>query len=140
MRVRFAIYVILLGIWASIVGCDGLWLDTYWSSENYRLIAVDARGQMALIDMRGGSGDVVGPTVFSIGADERYIVVAQHPGDAFGRFDRSITHYFIVERTAGTSPTDPKKDIRGPLSKEEFERLSASLSLPKFSKTFGDLK
>jgi len=65
------------------VGCDGLWLDTYWRSEKYVLIAVDARGQMSLsVDIGNGmSVGLVGPTVFSIGADDTHIVVKQHEFD-----------------------------------------------------------
>ena len=142
MNARSTLYSLLaIGIITFVAGCDEYTLDTEWRSGNYRLIAIDARGQMCLIDMRGGSDDLVRPTVFSIGTDERYIVVAQHPAtNAFGDFDRSITHYFIVQRTTGTSPTDSKKDVRGPMSREEFEILSTNLSLPKFSKTFNDLK
>jgi hypothetical protein len=124
-------------------GCDGLSLDTYWRSERYVLVAVDARGQMNLA-FDGGDGTavgLVGPTVFSIGAEDKYIVVKQHPSkDAFGAFDRTITHYFLVERTSSSSLADRQKGVRGPLSSEEFEKLSVSLSLPKFTKTFDDLK
>ena len=42
-----------------LVGCNGLWLDTYWRSEKYVLLAVDARGQMNLaFDL--GNGTAVG--------------------------------------------------------------------------------
>src|SRR5436309_16037565 len=91
---------------ALVAGCDGLWLDTYWRSEKYVLIAVDARGQMSLsVDIANGmSVGLVGPTVFSIGADDTHIVVQQHPSnDRSGKsVDRTTTHYFVVTRT--TSP------------------------------------
>lgn len=129
---------------ALLIGCNGLWLDTYWRSERYVLLAVDARGQMSLsFDLGNGTAaGLVGPTVFSIGADEKHIVVKQHPSkDPFGQsFDRSITHYFIVARTPSPALAERQKGVRGPLSKEEFERLAATLSLPKFSKTFDDLQ
>ena len=52
-----------------VAGCDGLWLDTYWRSERYVLLAVDARGQMSLsFDLGNGTAvGLVGPTVFSVG-------------------------------------------------------------------------
>src|SRR5437867_11028065 len=86
---------------ALVAGCDGLWLDTYWRSEKYVLLAVDARGQMNLaFDLGNGTAvGLVGPTVFSVGADDKHIVVKQHPKrDLFGAFDRSTTHYFVVAR------------------------------------------
>ena len=123
--------------------CNKLSLDTYWRSEKYVLIAIDARGQMELdFDNGDGTGTgIIGPTVFSIGADEKYIVVMQHPSkDAFGSFDRTVTNYFVVKRTTSTSSTERQKGVQGPLSKNEFEKLTVTLSLPKFSKTFDDLK
>ena len=133
MRTRPAIPTVLLAAAVFIVGCNEYALDTEWRSGNYRLIAIDTRGQMNLIDTSDKSWEGIGPTVFSIGADERFIVVAQHPStNAFGEFDRSVTRYFIVERT--------KRGIQGPLSREEFDKLAASQSLPKFTKTFDDLK
>jgi len=141
MTTRFTIGSFLVGVLVFIVGCNEYALDTEWRSGNYRLIAIDTRGQMSLIDTSDKVWEGVGPTVFSIGADDKFIVLAQHPStNAFGEFNRSVTHYFIVDRTRGSSPADREKKLRGPLSKEEFDRLSTTLSLPKFSKTFNDLK
>jgi hypothetical protein len=133
MTTRLAVPTVLFGFLAFVVGCNEYALDTEWRSGNYRLIAIDTRGQMSLIDTSDKSWEGIGPTVFSIGADDRFIVVAQHPStNAFGEFDRSVTRYFIVERT--------KRGIQGPLGREEFDKLAASQSLPKLTKTFDDLK
>jgi hypothetical protein len=63
-----------------------------------------------------------------------------HPAtNESGDFDRRITNYFVVTRL----PFDPKeqeKGVKGPLTKAQFDRLSASLHLPAFTKTFDDLK
>lgn len=135
MTRRLTIPIVLVIALVFIVGCNECALDTEWHSANYRLIAIDARGQMSLVDTSDKSWEGIGPTVFSIGADDKFIVVAQHPStNAFGELDRSVTRYFIVERA------DRKKGVRGLLSKEEFDRLATSLSLPKFGKTFDDLK
>jgi hypothetical protein len=128
---------LLLGALAALVGCDMFSADTSWHSGNYRLIAVDTRGQMylAVDEPQGSPTSVVGPTVFSIGADDGHIVVKQHPSkDAFGAFDRSVTNYFVVDLAGG------QRTVHGPLSLEEFNKLSASESLPAFTKTFDDLK
>src|ERR1041384_2335642 len=142
---RLAIHSFLATIaLALFAGCgNGLSLDQYWRSERYVLLAIDARGQMNLsFDEGDGTAlGLVGPTVFSIGADDKYIVVKQHPSkDTFGAFDRSITNYFVVERTTSPSFADRQKGIRGPLTKEEVEKLAASLPLPRFTKTFSDLE
>jgi hypothetical protein len=125
-------------------GCDKLWPDIYWRSERYVLLAIDAKSQMSLyFDLNNGSAiGLVEPTVFSIGADQRYIVVKQHPSkDQFtGSIDRSITNYFVIERNLGPSFSEREKGVRGPLKKGEFDRLATSLSLPPFTKTFRDLQ
>ena len=126
-----------------LAGCNGLSLDIYWRSEKYVLVAVDTPGQMNLaFDMgKGVSIGLVGPTVFGVGADDRYIVAKQHPAtNAFGAFDRATTHYFVVERTTSPSLSERRKRVQGPMSLAEFERLAGTLSLPKFSKTIEDLE
>ncbi len=133
MTTRLVIPAVFLAASVFIVGCNDYALDTEWRSGNFRLIAIDTRGQMSLIDTSDKSWEGIGPTVFSIGADDRFFVVAQHPStNAFGEFDRSVTRHFIVERT--------KRGIQGPLGRDEFDKLAASQSLPKFTKTFDDLK
>jgi hypothetical protein len=125
-------------------GCDGLWLDTYWRSEKYVLVAVDARDQMNLaFDLGNGTAvALVGPTVFSLGADDKHIVVKQHPRrDSSGSsLDRSTIHYFVVARTTSGKISERERGVRGPLTEKEFEALAAALSLPAFSKTFADLE
>jgi hypothetical protein len=82
----------------------------------------------------------VAPTVFALGADDHYIVVKQHPStDHFGHFDQTVTHYFIVTRIPGTAE-EKEKGIRGPLSKDEFDRVAVSNSLSQFTKIFRDLE
>jgi hypothetical protein len=141
MRARSLFQSFLVAALGLILGCDKYALDTAWRSEDYRLVWIDAPAETSLVCKAsdGTSLHLVGPTVFSIGADQKYIVAAQHPAVGFG-FDRSVTRYFIVERIQRSGYADREKGVRGPLSKEEFERLTTTLSLPKFSKTFDDLK
>ena len=141
--------MITLGFFSLIIvaflsSCDRLWLDKYWRSERYVLLAIDAKSQMALsFDLKNGTAlGLVGPTVFSIGADDKFIVVKQHPAtDQFATsFDRSVTNYFVVERSQSSEFKERQKRVRGPMKKEVFERLAVSLSLPPFTKTFDDLE
>jgi len=141
MRTQFLVLLIITAVGA-LAGCDVFSPDTYWSSGDYELIAIDVKGQMTLaVDLHNGhSIDIVGPTVFALGADAHYIVVKQHPAqDAFGKFDRGVTNYFVVTRLPG-SDEDRRKGVRGPMSKNEFDRLAASIHLPPFNKTFADLE
>ena len=137
--------MVISGLVAALVaGCNGLWLDTYWRSEKYVLIAVDARGQMELsFDLGNGTAvGLVGPTVFSVGADDKHIVVKQHPSrDPFGSLlDRSTTYYFVVARTTSPEIAERQRGVRGPLTEKEFAALTTALSLPQFNKTFADLE
>jgi hypothetical protein len=134
--------LILVSAASAVASCDALSPDTYWRSGDYELTAIDAKGQMMLaVDLHnGGSIGIVGPTVFSLGADEHFIVVKQHPAkDNFGNFDRGVTSYFVVTRLPG-SAQEKEKGVRGPLSKAEFDQLAASAHLPRFTKTFADLE
>jgi hypothetical protein len=135
-------WILIIAAVSFVTGCDALSPDTYWSSGDYELIAIDTMGQMMLaVDLHnGGSIGIVSPTVFALGADDHYIVVKQHPAkDGFGHFDRGVTHYFIVTRLPGTA-AEKEEGVRGPLSKDEFDRFAASNSLPRFTKTFRDLE
>jgi len=141
MRSHFPILILMSSV-VALGGCDVFSPDTYWRSDDYKLTAIDIKGQMMLaVDLHnGGSIGIVGPTVFSLGADGRYIVVKQHPTKGeFGKFDRGITNYFVVTRLPG-SDEDKEKGVRGPMSKDEFDHLSASMHLPQFTKTFADLE
>jgi hypothetical protein len=123
----------------SVSGCDALSPDTYWGSGDHELIAIDTKGQMMRgVDLHnGGSIGIVGPTVFALGADDHYIVVKQLPStDRFGHFNLTVTHYFIVTRIPGTA----EEKVRGPFSKDEFDRVAVSNSLPPFAKIFKDLE
>jgi hypothetical protein len=64
--------------------------------------------------------------VFSLGADEHYIVVKQHPGKSSD------------DKIAGDATIEVSKVVS--LSKAEFDQLSASAHLPRFTKTFADLE
>ena len=119
-----------------------LWKDIYWSDERYSLIALDSPAQMSLSFYdEGYYSELVGPTVYSIGANEKYLVLKQHPAsDCVGAFNRRITNFYVVERTASAELEDRRKRIHGPLTQAEFEKLAATLSLPGFDKTFRELE
>jgi hypothetical protein len=137
-RVAFILMVV-----ATVASCDRLWPDVTWRSDRYITAEVDSRGQMNLgFDTQDGSWQtLVGPTVFGVGADEKHIVVKQHPStDGFGHYDRSVTNYFVVERTRSSDFRERQRLVKGPMTEEEFKRLAAATSLPPFQKVFGDLQ
>ena len=67
--------------------------------------------------------------------DQSCIVVGRHPStNQFGDFDPLVTQYFIIQRKV------PGHATTGPLTIGEFGRFSKTNALPKFSRTFNDLK
>ena len=70
--------------------------------------------------------------VFAVGANERYIVVKQHP-----KGNKSITNYFIIDMKEDSLS---KPVVMGPLTAEEFAKRSAEVSLPEFTKTLESLQ
>jgi hypothetical protein len=115
----------------ALAGCSKWSIDTEWKSGEFRLIAIDTMSQMTLIH-EASSVSLVGPTIFAVGADAKHIVLKQHPSTEAGtKFDRSVTHYFVVTRD---------NSVQGPLTKEQFDALTTSLSLPSFTKVFDELQ
>ncbi len=116
LRITVAL-LLILGVVTVVAACGRFSPDTYWRSGKYVLAAVDTMGQMSLF-VEGQApmqSALVGPAVFSVGADDRHIVLKQHPStDASGGFNRSVTNYFIVDKALGSS--ERQKAVRGPLN------------------------
>ena len=119
-----------------------LWKDIYWSDERYSLLALDSPGRMNLSFYdEGYYSELVEPAVYAIGANEKYLVLKQHPElRGSGTFDKTITRYYIVARTGSSELEDRRRGVRGPLTQAEFEKLAATLPLPRINKTFPEFK
>lgn len=92
----------------------------------YYLRATDIPAQMALyrqVSARDGI-ERIGPTVFAAGADTRHVIAQRHPAN-----ERARTEYFILERARDTDLASPAASVRGPFSKEEFERERVRLGV-----------
>ena len=112
------------------------WPDAYWRHGRYYLIAIDTEAQMDLSFDSAESGliSLVGPTVYAVGANPRYVVVKQHPSSDGLSLDRATTNYFIVDRaTEDGAGLRRKPTTIGPLTRTEFEQLGRKLQLPRFS-------
>ena len=68
-------WILIIAAVSFLTGCDAWSPDTYWSSGDYELIAIDTMGQMMLaVDLHnGGSIGIVGPTVFALAADDQHM-------------------------------------------------------------------
>lgn len=98
----------------------------YRLDEQYYLGATDIAEQMALYRQISDKSGIerVGQTVFAAGVDRRHVIVQRHPSG-----DRTRTEYFILERAKDAPLADPSVSVRGPFSKEEFERARIQLGV-----------
>ena len=87
--------------------------------EQYYLWATDISSQMALYRQVSDRDGIqrIGPTVFAAGADARHVIAQRHPAG-----DRTRTEYFILERASDTELASPAASVRGPFTKDEFQR------------------
>ncbi|NIJ48511.1 hypothetical protein [Rhizomicrobium electricum] len=134
---RKARHLLIWALLVSLAGC-GFYNDEALTAK-YKLVAVDAREQMALCwdEGDGVSSFLAGPTLFSAGYDRNYVVAAIHP-----KGEKAVTQYFYIVRNpkfeARRGPSSD--DIHGPFNAQEYSKESARLRLPPFTRTFDDLK
>jgi hypothetical protein len=121
----------------SLAGCGLFDSGVEWRDGPYELLWIDLPNQLSLdydLDSNGGSIGLVDWTVFSVGSNDRYIVVKQHPNG-----NKAVTRYFIVDKNEAR-PTDPARAVLGPLTQAEFSAKARRLELPKFTKLLSSLE
>ena len=123
---------------AGSLGACGLFdSGVEWRGGPYALLWIDTPDIISLNrDMGSGSSSGrIDTTVFAVGWDGRYLVAKQHPNG-----DRKATHYFIIDAERDRPRADPSEFLTGPLTASEFQKQSAALHLPGFSKTLSSLE
>ncbi|QGM44963.1 hypothetical protein H2LOC_004260 [Methylocystis heyeri] len=96
---------------------------------------------------------LVGPTVFAIGENEDVFIVMQHPyvdvinSSSANMGNRLVTNYYYFEkayilraRDNSKGGVDFSKLVNGPMSDDEFYKVSRVKNFPKFSVIFRDLQ
>lgn len=124
-------YTVML-MTAGLLGSCGLFdSGVEWRGGPYALLWIDTLDNMSICRDLGDGGWIgrVDGTVFAAGWDGRYLVAKQHPNN-----DPGQTNYFIVDASKDTDFADPAEVVTGPLTEAEFQRRSADLHLPGFSK------
>jgi hypothetical protein len=103
----------------------------------YFLGDIDVTEQMSVFyDLGDGSGiGRIGPTVFSVGWNDRYIVAKEHPNG-----DKRITNFYYLEIARDSKYADPKQSVTDPLTKVEFLEKQKALNLPQFTRTIKSLE
>ena len=108
-----------------------------WRHGRYGLLWIDDPHRVRLSVHAEGTSwfGLVKPIVFAVGADDRYIVAKQHPDG-----NKSITNYFIIEIPKDSPSTKIDHTVMGPLTADDFQKKSAELKLPPFSKVLASLE
>jgi hypothetical protein len=131
---KVAVVILLCGL---LAGCGLIDSGTVWRGGHYGLIWIDVPDDLRLsYDAGKGSWpERVAPRVFAVGWDGRFVVAKQHP-----KGDKKVTNYFIVDSQKDSPFADVKQAVLGPLSEAEFQRKSAEMKLPPFTKVLESLK
>ena len=83
----------------------------------------------------GASEPLVQSQVFAVGADAKFIVVKQHP-----RGVKTTTNFYVIPRRQYEGRRTSHPPILGPMTSSEFNKMSAEIGLPGFSKTLTALE
>jgi hypothetical protein len=121
----------------SLSGCGLFDSGVEWRDGPYELLWIDLPSQLSLnydLGRDGGSIGLVEWTVFSVGSNDRYIVVKQHPNG-----NKAVTRYIIVDKSEALQ-TDPVRGVLGPLTQAEFGAKARSIKLPQFTKVLSSLE
>ena len=113
--------------------CFGLWdSDLDPIVDDYQIGWIDLE-ETRTISKRE---ELIPAFIFAVGHNNKFIYAQQHPvySDSSTKINQTITHYYIIERTKNSFQDKP---IYGPLTKSQFDSLSAELRIsPDFNLTY----
>jgi hypothetical protein len=101
----------------------------------YRLVAIDSFDETDVCYELPQDACVgrVPQTVFAVGFDTKYLVVARHRNS-----DRSKSKYYYLIRALDGPLIDPSVSVRGPYDAGAFDVESKRLGLPAFTRKLSD--
>lgn len=112
-----------------LAGCDS---DHLWESGPYTVYWINSSADVRLgIEVGGGLIKRVGPRIFAIGEDDRWIVAARHPEG-----DRRTEEFFYFAKAEDDPYKNADQVVKGPFTREKFDQLRQELSLPGWTKEF----
>lgn len=97
----------------------------------YFLTSVDYVKSNTSLSYRLENGDfigIIGEMVDSVGYNENFFIVKQHPPVNLNSYDTNITNYYIVPIYKKFT-YDLDKNIIGPLNKEKFAKYKSQLGI-----------
>jgi hypothetical protein len=112
------------------IGCDS---GTEWESGEYEVYWIDVSSDLTLGRKLpdGNSIGRVGPQVFAVGADDRWVVATRHPDG-----DKTKKEYYYFAKSMDGPYKNGEEVALGPFTEKEFADLRAKHGLPEFSKRF----
>ena len=125
---------------ASISACGLVDSRREWQGGPYALTWIDEPAKVTLVRDAAGGGqeERIAETVFAVGWDGRYLVAGvakQHP-----RGNKAKTNYYVIDSSKDTANAKVERVVMGPFSKEVFEKKSAEMKLPAFTKVLASLE
>jgi hypothetical protein len=92
----------------------------------YFLVAVDYENSQTCLSYEIGNDEsfagVVGPMIFAVGYDNRFIILKQHPVKLIphSTVDETITNYYIVAIPSKYTDIPNDKNVYGPFDERQF--------------------
>lgn len=137
-------YINIFGLFAYASLLQGCIDGAYDKKLNagYYLSAIDIKENMLVGFQDGDYGiGIIRPTVFAVGQNDEFIIAKQHPKLVSGGINKRITNYFIISLKNKINKLT-KKNMYGPLTKEEFEQKRKELNIESldFTIIFNELE
>jgi hypothetical protein len=115
---------LLLSAWVPLSACDGYYQKQV--GESYFIRYVDLKRTMDIgFGTNGSSEELIGPTVYEVYWNERYILAKTHPDFPD---DRKRTDYYLIEKVL-FGEKRARAYLVGPVTKSEYERQIKALKL-----------
>jgi hypothetical protein len=128
---KLASTAVVLAILVIVSSCDS---ETAWQSGDYEVYWIDLPSELTLgRKLQDGSNSIgrVGPQVFAVGSDDRWVVAARYPDG-----DKTNAEYFYFEKSTDRPYKNSDQVVLGPFNEKEFEALKRRHGLPNRSKYF----
>jgi hypothetical protein len=122
--------LVMVPILAFATGC---YSGTKWKSGKYEVYWIDHSSDLTLgLELEDGNSiGRVGPQVFAVGEDDKWIVAARHPSG-----DKSKKEFYYFSKAADHPHKNADEIVLGPFTGDEFNGHKARLSLPDWDKQF----
>lgn len=122
--------MIALAVTLLLSSCDS---GTEWESGDYEVYWIDVSSDLTLGRKLSNGNAIgrVGPQVFAVGTNDRWIVAARYPNG-----DKTNPEYFYFAKAMDNPHKNGDEVAMGPFTAKKFEALKRKHGLPEWSKHF----